>query len=425
MNKKKLLLIQLNEINFELVRKYQNNTEFQFFNEDFFKKLSITNSEEKYELLEPWIQWVSVYTGKSATEHKIFRLGDIDKYSGELLFNAVEKLNKTIGIICSMNMTNNFKKIKYFISDPWTNNHSGPGKKMNFISKTISQVVNLNSHKNISVTLYFKVLVILLISFRLKNIFLYLKLIFKFKKKWNKALLLDLILHDLHIDLLNKNKTEFSSIFFNAGAHIQHHYFFNSKHFENKVIQNPEWYIKKKHDPILDMIIFYDQILSEYKKLNEYDIILATGLSQKPYDRTKYYYRLKNHEKFLKDLNINFTKVEPRMTRDFLITFKNNIDKNQTIKKFYELNRINKETVFSFEDRNNSLFVTLSIQREIKKNDQILIDGQKKIMINDYVVFVALKNGMHDQKGYFYTTSDLKIDNIKEMNQQIINFFTK
>ena len=38
MNKKKLLLIQLNEINFELVRKYQNNIEFQFFNEDFFKK---------------------------------------------------------------------------------------------------------------------------------------------------------------------------------------------------------------------------------------------------------------------------------------------------------------------------------------------------------------------------------------------------
>ena len=54
-----------------------------------------------------------------------------------------------------------------------------------------------------------------------------------------------------------------------------------------------------------------------------------------------------------------------------------------------------------------------------------IIDGQKKIMINDYVVFVALKNGMHDQKGYFYTTSDLKIDNIKEINQQIINFFTK
>ena len=425
MNKKKLLLIQLNEINFELVKKYQNEVHFQFFNENFFKKLSITNSEEKYDLLEPWIQWVSVYTGKSATEHKIFRLGDIKKYSGDLIFNTIEKLNKSIGIVCSMNVINNFKKVKYFLSDPWTNNPSGPGKKIDFISKTISQVVNLNSHNSIPTSLYLRVLIILLISFRLKNIFLYLKLILNFKKKWNKALLLDLILHDIHINLLRKNKTEFSSIFFNAGAHIQHHYFFNSKYFENKDIKNPAWYIKKQYDPILDMIIFYDQILSEYKKLDEYEIILATGLSQKPYDRTKYYYRLRDHNKFLKELNIHFVKVEPRMTRDFLITFRNDIDKNEAIKKFHKLNMINKKIIFSFEDRNNSIFVTLSIQHEIKKDEQILIDNNKKFLIKEHVVFVALKNGMHDQKGYLYSTLDLKVDNIKEINQQIINFFTK
>jgi hypothetical protein len=425
MIKKKLLLIQINEINFDLIKKYQNDIQFQFFNEDFFKKLSITNSEEKYDLLEPWIQWVSVYTGKRANEHKIFRLGDIKKYSGDLIFNTIEKLNKSIGIVCSMNVGNNFKKLKYFFSDPWTNDHSGPGKKIKFISKTISQVVNLNSHKSIPISLYFKVLVVLLVSFRFKNIFLYLKLIFKFKKRWNKALLLDLMLHDLHVNLLSKNKTEFSSIFFNAGAHIQHHYFFNSKYFENKDINNPEWYIKKKHDPILDMIVFYDQILSEYKKLNEYHIILATGLSQKPYDRTKYYYRLKNHDKFLNDLNIDFVKVEPRMTRDFLITFKDDIEKNQAIQKLNELNRINKQIIFSFEDRKDSIFVTLSIQHEITKNEQILIDNNRKILIKEHVVFVALKNGMHDQKGYFYSTLDTKVDNITEINQQIVNFFTK
>ena len=232
-------------------------------------------------------------------------------------------------------------------------------------------------------------------------------------------------MHDIHINLLRKNKTEFSSIFFNAGAHIQHHYFFNSKYFENKDIKNPAWYIKKQYDPILDMIIFYDQILSEYKKLDEYEIILATGLSQKPYDRTKYYYRLRDHNKFLKELNIHFVKVEPRMTRDFLITFRNDIDKNEAIKKFHKLNMINKKIIFSFEDRNNSIFVTLSIQHEIKKDEQILIDNNKKFLIKEHVVFVALKNGMHDQKGYLYSTLDLKVDNIKEINQQIINFFTK
>ena len=36
-----------------------------------------TRSEQEYELLEPWIQWVSIYTGKTAKEHGVFRLGDI------------------------------------------------------------------------------------------------------------------------------------------------------------------------------------------------------------------------------------------------------------------------------------------------------------------------------------------------------------
>jgi len=35
-----------------------------------------TLSEEVYEHIEPWIQWVSVHTGKSYAEHKVFRLGD-------------------------------------------------------------------------------------------------------------------------------------------------------------------------------------------------------------------------------------------------------------------------------------------------------------------------------------------------------------
>ena len=425
MIKKKLLLIQLNEINLELVKRYQKDLKFKFFNEEFFKKLLTTNSEKEYELLEPWVQWVSVYTGKQAKDHKIFRLGDIKKYSGDLIFNTIEKLNKSIGIVCSMNLVNNLKEPRYFLSDPWTDNKSGPGKIIEFISKTISQVVNLNSHKSIPINLYFKVLVVILISFRLKNIFLYFKLILNFKKKWNKALLLDLILHDLHLNLLNKNKTDFSSIFFNAGAHIQHHYFLNSKYFEHKNINNPEWYIKKEFDPILDMIIFYDKILFEYKKLDDYDIVLATGLSQKPYDRTKYYYRLKNHAKFLKNLDIHFSKVEPRMTRDFLITFQSDSEKSEAIKKINKLNELNKNIIFSFEERKNSIFTTLSIQHEINKDEQIQINEEKKIFIKDHVVFVALKNGMHDQKGYFYSTFDAKINNIIEIRQQIVNYFTK
>ncbi len=425
MNKKKLLLIQLNEINFEIVKQYSNNIDFKFFNKGFFKKLLITDSENKYELLEPWIQWVSIYTGKKADEHQIYRLGDIKKYNDESIFNIVEKLNRSVGVICPMNLENNLKQSKYFISDPWTKTMSGPGKILQFISKTISDGVNLNSHKSIPISLYFKVGLVLLFSFRFKNIFLYLKLIFNFKRRWNKALLLDLILHDLHLSMLKKHKTDFSSVFLNAGAHIQHHYFFNSKYIKNKNLINPNWYIEKKYDPMLDMIIFYDEILSEYIKLNNYEIILATGLSQKPYDRIKFYYRLKDHTNFFKNLNIKFVKIEPRMTRDFLVIFKNDDDKNLAIKKLNELNQVNEKIIFSFESRANSLFVTLSLQEEINENDEVIIDANKKILIKDHVVFVALKNGMHDSKGYFYSTFNTEVTKITQINKKIINFFNK
>ena len=427
MSKKKLLLIQLNEINFDLVREYSKEFKFKFFNNEFFRKLLITNSEEKYELLEPWIQWVSIYTGKRADSHQIYRLGDIKKYNGENVFNIIEKLSKSIGVVCSMNLENNLKKPKYFFSDPWTKTFSGPGKIIKFISNTISDVVNLNSHKSIPKLLYCKTFIVLLLSFRFKNIYLYSKLIFNFKKKWNKALLLDLMLHDLHLDLIKKHKTDFSSIFFNAGAHIQHHYFFNSKHFRQKNLTNPKWYIKKKHDPILDMILFYDKILSEYKELNNYEVILATGLSQEPYNRVKYYYRLKNHADFFKNLNINFLKIEPRMTRDFLVIFKDDNEKNSAIQKLNKLNQVNKKEIFSFEDRNNSIFVTLKLHEEVNKNEQILIQDEKKMLIKDHIVFVALKNGMHNSKGYFYSTFDEgeEINNITQIDKKIINFFSK
>ena len=64
---------------------------------------------------------------------------------------------------------------------------------------------------------------------------------------------------------------------------------------------NPEWYVKKNYDPIFDMFIFYDEILFDMNN-PKYDLILATGLRQVPYDRVKYYYRLRNHEEFLKNI---------------------------------------------------------------------------------------------------------------------------
>jgi hypothetical protein len=424
-NNKKLIFIQLNEINFDILKKYNSKFSFKFFNNFFFDNLKNTYSEKDYDLLEPWIQWVSIHTGKTAKEHNIFRLGDIKNFSYEQIFEKIEKKGKTVGAICPMNAKNNLINPEYFISDPWTNTISSPSYWLNFVAKNISKIVNINAHKTIPFKIYINILIILIKSFRFYNFKIYLNLLVNsFVKKWNKALILDLLLHDIHITFLKKKKVDFSTIFLNAGAHIQHHYFFNSVFVKNdSIFKNPSWYIKNNYDPIKEMILFYDNILYEYSKLKNYEIILATGLSQKPYDRLKYYYRLVDHKNFLNILKVNFSTVEPRMTRDFLISFDNEKDLEEAINKFNSINLLNKKKIFNYDKRKTSLFVSLVIPDEIDENYTIFINQKKSISMKNHVTFVALKNGMHSNEGYVFSTWKNNITRINDIFHEIDTFF--
>ena len=116
---KKLIFIQFNEINFKLLTKYAEKYNFVNLKKILRLKSINTNSEKKYELLEPWIQWLTIYTGKSADDHKIFRLGDVKNLKNtKLIFDKIEEIGLNVGCIAPMNAINNLKHPSYFISDP-------------------------------------------------------------------------------------------------------------------------------------------------------------------------------------------------------------------------------------------------------------------------------------------------------------------
>jgi hypothetical protein len=175
---KKLVFIELNEINLDIVKKYSLKLNLKFFDNFFFDNLKKTYSEKEYDLLEPWIQWVSIHTGKTAKEHNIFRLGDIKNFNQQQIFESIEKKNKSVGVICSMNVKNNLKNPTYFISDPWTNTESKPGKWNNYVAKNLARMINLNSNKKIPLSVYLNILIILLVTFRIKKLKTYFSIIF-------------------------------------------------------------------------------------------------------------------------------------------------------------------------------------------------------------------------------------------------------
>jgi len=428
MHNKYLILIQLNEINFDLALRYAEK-----YNLSNLKKLLLlksknykTSSENKYNLLEPWIQWVSVYTGKSANEHKIFRLGDIVNYEQDLLYRKLEKLKFKIGAIAPMNAKNDLENPEYFIPDPWTNTKCDDSKWSIKITNLINTTVNNNTKKIFSLKIIFDLIIIFFKFSKIKNYNLYFFYLFtSFKNKWRKALFLDLLLNDIHLHYLEKYKPNFSSIFFNAGAHIQHHYLLRSEFIENKNSYN-------KIDPIYDSLYLYDNILSQYIHNNKYEFIIHTGLTQEVNSEASYYYRLKDHREFVTFFDIDFKNIQPRMSRDFLIEFEN---QEQTIVAAELIKNIRTKDVFNerifktIDIRNKSIFVTLTYPKKIDKKLNIY-SNNKIINFNKCVDFVAVKNGVHSPIGYLFTSKKLKKlvgynqINIKDIYNIILEYFS-
>lgn len=419
----KFILIQLNEINFELVFKYLSSSK-----KNEFKNLKIlkntfkffeTYSEDKYENLEPWIQWVSVNLGKDFNKHKIFRLGDIINHPKEKqIFELIENRGFKVGAISPMNTENRLKKPAYFISDPWTNTFSDNSNFSIRISNMLKQTVNDNASGRISFNSIMTIIEIIFKTFHYKRTLILLKLVFSsIFKPWNKSLVLDYLIHMIHIYLFKKKIPNFSSIFFNAGAHIQHHYLYSSKYIKD-FPKNPKWYVNSFSDPIEDMLKIYDIIIGDYLKLykKNTNLCVSTGLRQIPYNKIKFYYRLKNHSTFLKKVGIKFHKVLPRMSRDFEVIFENETDliNSKKVLENIHSDKSNLKIFSEIEERHKSLFVTLNYPNEIKKEDFIVVNSNLKLNFFKEVVFVAIKNGMHDSKGYVFCSPNSVIETPKE-----------
>ena len=231
--------------------------------------------------------------------------------------------------------------------------------------------------------------------------------------------------------MFNSKEPNFSTLFLNACAHIQHHYLFNSKAISSFVeLKNPDWYLDKDDDPLEDVLELYNLIIGELFSCVDSEVVVATGLSQVPYDRIKFYYRLKNHSAFLTSLGIKFLSVLPRMTRDFLIEFKDETlaaDAEIILKNILVINST--EPLFGLIDnRGSSLFVTLTYSCEITELTYINVNNIKLFLLPQ-VSFVAIKNGMHSGEGFAFFSNGVSSFiptnalHVAELGNIILNFF--
>ena len=400
----KTILLGLNELNFEYIKFYSNKGLLPNFKNIFTNyKVVETQSEDKYELLEPWIQWATVHTGKSFDEHQIFRLGDIVNSKEEQLFEFIESRGYSVGAVSPFNAKNVLKNPSFFVPDPWTITKVSGNWFIKALYKAVHQSVNDNASEKLSISTLATLAIGVLRVVPLKRYPEYLKYFLNRKKPGIKAVILDGLLADTFMYLFKKNKPDFSNLFLNSGAHIQHHYLFNSAAYDGD-FSNPEWYCEKGYDPLIVILKQYDRIIGELLKL-DINILLATGLHQQPHNNLTFYWRINKHEEFAQKLElVGVDQVLPRMSRDFLIEFNSveNASKGEQILNSFVMDK-DQSKVFNVDNRGKSLFVELIYSSEIVEGDNISSNYTNLVIKNfkNLISFVAIKNGEHNGVGYF------------------------
>ncbi|MES2288366.1 MAG: hypothetical protein V4530_01405 [Pseudomonadota bacterium] len=401
-----VLFLELNEINFEYVLAYGKTGKLPALNRLIAAHgVSETVSEQKYEELEPWIQWVTAHTGMTLAQHGVFRLGDIVDEEIDQIWEVLERQGLTVGAISPMNAKNRCHDAAFFVPDPWTSTKATGGSLLQRLHRAIAQAVNDNAQARLSPTSAMALVHGVLSFARYGNYGRYFSLAAGARKKsWAKALFLDLLLGDVFIREVRRTKPAFASLFLNAGAHIQHHYLFNSFAYSGD-LTNPEWYVPSGLDPVLEVYELYDHIVADVvDAFPNARIMLATGLHQNAYGEVTFYWRPKDHEALLRKLEVPFMRVEARMSRDFMIYCSDLKQAEAAERRLRSTTAIDGQPIFEIDNRGTDLFVMLVWPHDVPNDFEYRIGNEYRSGLREELAFVAIKNGEHDGVGYLVDT---------------------
>lgn len=357
---KNLLLLEINECDFKFFEYGSKKYGYPNIKKFFLSKKTVntyTNDKQEGYNLDPWVQWVSVHTGKLSKNHKIYRLGEKINKTTDQIWDKLSKKKIKCSIWGAFNSSLKIKKnINFFFPDPWSFNEIAYPDNLNSYLRLPRYYAQNYPKINKLKTIYFGIIFLIKI-FLSKNFFYLFKNIFPLiniflisgLKSFNLYFFLDLMSLLVIQNNLKTNKSDFALISLNSFAHYQHNYW-NDKKFEIIYF----WYLN-------EIIKIIDKISTSYKSS-----LILNGFSQKKI-KNEYYLRPKKPKKFFNNLNLDFLKIEPNMTTGATVYFNSFQEKTRAIEKLRNL-KIYNYSLFDICDYRNSKKIFYNFSLISKKN---------------------------------------------------------
>lgn len=402
---KHLTLIELNEFSVDLLKR--GAVELGLPSVARLLKLTATETTTddlvEHRGLDPWVQWVSAHTGVPSSVHGIIHLGDTPSNLGvKQVWETLSERGVTSGVWGAMNATrNDAKNCLFFLPDPWTFSEVAYPSKLNgllslprYYSKNY---LDVSAFEFLRRTLSLAKFV--LGSGAVGNILAQGPLVLSGLRRngINNAFLFslfDLFSTAIFVEHKKKYDPNFSVIFLNSIAHLQHH----------------KWEVGKKLPGDLAFgLKVIDRVLEKlFASLRPGEaVVVMNALTQRniAQEKPRICYRQINPSRFLSAVGIAFEGVEQLMTNDAHVFFASQEDRDRAAVEL-EGASILGQALFQVEANPRDpckLFYQVDYWDELDADVPVAMNGRTINYLEHFEAIVA-RTGAHVQDGNAFST---------------------
>lgn len=414
-----VMLIEFNELTPKLIEKFMRSGYLPNFKQFYDEAhIYLTDAEEDGEALNPWVQWVTVHSGLSASEHGITSLSDGHKLKTKAIWDLLSEAGFRVWVCGSMNVCYDKPLNGYLLPDPWaTGLQPYPDKEFDAYYKFVRCAVQEHTNSAFALSkldmLKFA-LFMLTHGLSLSTVRGILTQLWTEritgKYHWKRATLMDRFQWDIFQNYYRKYEPHFCTFFLNSTAHFQHTYW---RHMEPEVFTvRPSLGDHEEHQyAILYGYQNMDDLLGRFLKLAESDItlIFCTGLSQQPYLKAeaaggRHYYRIKHPTVLTERLGLkgNYT-YHPIMAEQFVLRFADLVTARQAHKVLQKY-RVGSRSAFHSSLQGSDLTVQCTQTEMLPANTVIMTENSTQT-IPFFDIFYRmdnLKSGYHHPDGILW-----------------------
>jgi hypothetical protein len=411
------LLIEFNELCPTLLETWIESGDLPNF-KAFFDRSDVfvsMSDEPDSPNLEPWIQWYSVHTGLSFSQHGVFRLTDGPRQDFEDIWSILLRDGRRVGNFSSMNAKSFSGAGSFYLPDPWcTAELAHPGALETFYRFVATQVQGHYGGERSNVVRDYADLLYFLAThgFRPQTAWSIVRQLLDERsasvdRKWSRVTIMDELLMDVFAHYWRKTKPCFATFFSNSTAHLQHAYW---RYMAPEQFNLPPSArdIQNYGGAILHGYKSLDRVLGRIMRMVPEDtlLIFATALSQQPYtdydgEGGRYYYRLKDPSGFLQSVGIAPDELEPVMTHQFYARFRDPVNLERALTKLQAV-RLGDTSVFDvIRSGDTGVFFGCNLKKPNLESATVdLGDGSPEVRFGElFFQLDAIKSGKHHPQG--------------------------